>query len=140
MVILVLLLASCAYDRQSRSIRKETEKDWTAGLRFIAEGGDGSRGYYFMFGVDGHFSISEYIRVHALCCNNRYYAGQYEARHDTILLTSFYKDVRPSGMEDYLIKDTSRSMVFYPYKDNKVVVPLIPKKLRPDNRGLMRTF
>jgi hypothetical protein len=41
-------------------------------------------------------------------------------------------------MADFLIKDTSRLLVIDPYRAGRKVLELIPKKLRPDNKGLMR--
>jgi hypothetical protein len=41
-------------------------------------------------------------------------------------------------MADFLIKDTSRLLVIYPYREGRKVLELITKKLRPDNKGLMR--
>jgi hypothetical protein len=92
-------------------------------------------GIYIIFYGNDHFG---YFGWHKGYRAHQYYEGRYEGRHDTILLTSFYDDVHPTYMANFLIKDTSRLLVIHPYKEGGKVLEMIPMKLRPDNKGLMR--
>lgn len=132
--------ASCALDKESRKIRRETIKDNTGGVRFIAStrGNKDTINCYLVFYENHHFGYFEKPRhSRNLFGRMKYYAGQYEEKQDTIFLT-YYDNVQSSQMADFLIKDSLRVLLLYPYKDGMNKLYLIPKKLSPDNKGLIR--
>jgi hypothetical protein len=136
-IISFIWLSSCSFDRQSRVIRRETQKYDAGGVRFIAQH-VGRPGRYILFRVNNHFIYNEVgPRPHKIFGRMRYYAGQYEERHDTLFL-SYYNNIEPAGMADFFIKDTSLLQLVYPRKEGGEPEILITKKLRPDNRGLIR--
>jgi hypothetical protein len=128
----IFCAASCGLDRQSRSIRRETKKQNGGGIRFIAASRD-TINYILVFYGNNHFWISE----GKMFGRGHYYAGQYEDRNDTIFLT-YYKNIEPSQMADFLIKDTGRILLLYPYKEGGKPLYLVPEK--PNKSGSIRSF
>lgn len=128
---------SCTLDRQGRAIRRETVKDRSCAIRFIAEHKE-NPGRYLVFYSNGHFYYFEMLpRLLVVFGRMNYYAGQYEERRDT-LFVKYHDNIEPAGMADYFMMDTARQLLVYPNKQGGGSEYLITKKLRPDKKGLMR--
>lgn len=115
---LVTIVCCSPFDKTSRNNKKES-------YQFIADNHlkplwwansfDKKQPFYLVTYTDDYFMLFGSAKTKTK--SQRYYSGHYTYSADTILM-SFDKNYRPPEMATYLLRNSSKQTLIYPYSDN----------------------